>query len=130
MKNKLFDDFFKQQMLHIDGEVADDVWNKIAAKKKNKKRFGFWFFDSANRIVMLVGIVALSTVLGYTIFSKNNSNLNSNSKDNHSNNEIVVNNIQSKSESQNIQNADAENIDVEAKNIGAIENSNSELKNK
>ena len=33
MKNKLFDDFVKQQMLHIDGEVSDDVWNKISAKK-------------------------------------------------------------------------------------------------
>ena len=37
MKNKLFDNIIKQQMLHLDGEVADDVWNKIAAQKKNKK---------------------------------------------------------------------------------------------
>jgi hypothetical protein len=127
MKNKLFDDIIKQQMLHLDGEVSDDVWNKIAAQKKNKKRFGFWFFNSANRIVMLVGIVAISIFLGYTIFSKNNSNHNSSSKDNHSNNEIVVNNIQSKSESPDIQNTDAKNIDAETKNIGGVENNYSEF---
>jgi hypothetical protein len=92
MKNKLFDDFFKQQMLHIDGEVADDVWNKIAAQKKNKKRVGFWFFNSANSIVMLFGIVALSIVLGYTIFSKSNSNHNSSSKENISNVEPLLDN--------------------------------------
>jgi hypothetical protein len=128
MKNKLFDDLIKQQMLHIDGEVSNDVWNKIQAKKENKKRFGFWFFNSSNRNFMLIGIVAVSLVFGYTIFSKNNSNHNSSSKENHSNNEIVVNNIQSKSENPDIQNIDLKNIDAETNNIGAIENNNSELK--
>jgi len=128
MKNKLFDDFVKQQMLQVESEVADDVWNKIAAQKKNKKRFGFWFFNSANSIVLLVGIVALSIFIGYTIFSKNNSTLNSSSKENLSNNDIIVNNIQAGSETSDIQNTDAKNIDAETNNIGAIENNNSELK--
>ncbi len=127
MKNKLFDDFFKQQMLHIDGEVSDDVWNKIAAKKENKKRFGFWFFNSINRTFMLVGIVALSIVLGYTIFSKNIFNNNSSSKDKLSNNEIVVNNIQSQNKTQNIESTDSKNINTETKNIGAAENNYSEF---
>jgi len=128
MKNKLFDDLIKQQMLQIDGEVSDDVWNKISAKKENKKRFGFWFFNSSNRNFILIGIVALSIVLGYTIFSKNNADISSSSKANHSNNEIVVSTIQSKNESPDIQNTDAKNINDETNNIGAIENNNSELK--
>ncbi|MCX6293364.1 MAG: hypothetical protein NT127_03590 [Sphingobacteriales bacterium] len=127
MKNKLFDDFVKQQMLHIDGEVSDDVWNKIAAKKENKKRFGFWFFNSSNRNFMLIGIVAISIVLGYAIFSKSNSNHNSSSKNIQANNEIILNNIKSQNESQNIQSADSKNIDAETKNIGAAENNHSEF---
>lgn len=125
MKNKLFDDIIKQQMLHLDGEVSDDVWNKIAAQKKNKKRFGFWFFNSANRTFILVGTIALSIVLGYTIFSK--SNYNSSTTENISNNDIVVNNIQSKSESPDIQNKDSKNKDAETKNIGSVEDNHSEL---
>ena len=128
MRNKLFDDHIKQQMLHIEGEVSDDVWNKIAAKKENKKRFGFWFFNSSNRNFMLIGIVALSIVLGYSIFSKNNSNHNSSSKENNSNNEIVVNNIQSQNKTQNIESTDSKNIGAETKNIGAVENNHSEFK--
>ncbi len=122
MKNKLFDDLIKQQMLHIDGEVSDDVWNKISAKKENKKRFGFWFFNSSNRNFILIGIVALSIFIGYTIFSKNNADLNSSSKENHSNNEIVVSTIQSQNASPNIQPVDSKNIDV------AVENNLTELK--
>jgi hypothetical protein len=128
MKNKLFDDLIKQQMLHIDGEVSNDVWNKIQAKKENKKRFGFWFFNSANRTFILVGIVALSIVLGYTIFSKSNSNHNSSTTENISNNDIVVNNIQSKSEKTDIQNTADEKIDAKTKNVGAAEDNHSELK--
>ena len=127
MKHKLFDDLIKQQMLHIDGEVSDDVWNKIQAKKENKKRFGFWFFNNSNRTFMLVGIVALSIVLGYSIFSKNILNDNSSSKNIQANNEIILNNIQSQNESQNIQSADSKNIDAETKNIGAAENNHSEF---
>jgi len=128
MKNKLFDDFVKQQMLQVESEVSDDVWNKISAKKENKKRFGFWFFNSANSIVMLFGIVALSIVLGYTIFSKSNSNHNSSSKENISNNDIVINNIQSKSETPDIQNTADEKIDAKTKIVGAVEDNHIELK--
>lgn len=127
MKHKLFDDIIKQQMLHMDGEVSDDVWNKIQAKKENKKRFGFWFFNTSNRNFMLIGIVALSIVLGYTIFSKNNSNHNSSSKNILSNNEIVVNNIQSQNQTQNIESTNSKNIDAESKNIGNVENNHSEF---
>jgi hypothetical protein len=122
MKNKLFDDLIKQQMLHIDGEVSDDVWNKIAAQKKNKKRFGFWFFNSSNRNFILVGIIALSIVLGYTIFSKSSFNHNSSSKENHSNNDIFISTIQSKNQSTKIQSVDSKNND------GAVVNNPSELK--
>jgi len=122
MKNKLFDDLIKQQMLHVESEVADDVWNKIAAQKKNKKRFGFWFFNSSNRNFILVGIIALSIVLGYTIFSKSNFNHNSSSKENHSNNDIFISTIQSKNQSTKIQSVDSKNND------GAVVNNPSELK--
>ncbi len=127
MKNKLFDDFVKQQMLHLDGEVSDDVWNKISAKKENKRRFGFWFFNNSNRTFILVGIVAFSIFLGYTIFSKNILNHHSSSKNIQANNEIVINNIQSQNESQNIQSADSKNINAETKNVGAAENNNNEF---
>ncbi len=127
MKNKLFDDFVKQQMLHIDGEVSDDVWNKISAKKENKKRFGFWFFNSSNRNFMLVGIVALSIVLGYSIFSNSISNHNSSSKENNSNNDIVVSNIQSQNKTQKIESTNSKNINTETKNIGTVENNHSEF---
>jgi len=122
MKNKLFDDLIKQQMLHVESEVADDVWNKIAAQKKNKKRFGFWFFNSTNRNFILIGIVALSIILGYTIFYKNIFKNYSSSNDIHANNEMTVNPIQSKIESPKIQTIDSKNID------GAVENNLTELK--
>jgi len=130
MKNKLFDDIIKQQMLHLDGEVSDDVWNKISAQKENKKRFGFWFFNNSNRTFILVGIIAVSIVLGYTIFSKNNADISSSSKENHSNNEIVVNNIQSQNASPNIQPVKPKNIDVAVENNLTESKSNNDVSKK
>ena len=80
MKNKLFDDLIKQQMLHMEGEVSNDVWNKISAKKENKKRFGFWFFNMTKRNFIFLGLFALSIVGGLVLFSnhffQNKSNSN------------------------------------------------------
>ena len=122
MKNKLFDDFFKQQMLHIDGEVSDDVWNKIAAQKKNKKRFGFWFFNMTKRNFIILGLFALS-IGGGSIFFSNHFFKNKTSSNNiHRNNGILINTIQSQNQSTKIQSVDSKNND------GAVVNNPSELK--
>ena len=122
MKNKLFDDLIKQQMLHMEGEVSNDVWNKISAKKENKKRFGFWFFNMTKRNFIFLGLFALSIGGGLVLFSNHFFQNKSNSNNIHTKNEIVVNTIQSQNASPNIQPVEPKNND------DVVENNLSELK--
>jgi len=122
MKNKLFDDIIKQQMLHMEGEVSNDVWNKIANQKKNKKSFAFWFFNMTKRNFIILGLFALSIGGGLVLFSNHFFQNKSNSNNIHTKNEIVVNTIQSQNASPNIQLVEPKNND------DVVENNLSELK--
>jgi hypothetical protein len=63
----------------------------------------------------------------FSIFSKNILNHHSSSKNIQANNEIVVNNIQSQNQTQNIESTNSKNIDAETKNIGTVENNHSKF---
>ena len=122
MKNKLFDDIIKQQMLHVESEVANDIWSKIAAQKKNKKRFGFWFFNMTQRNFIFLGLFALSIVGGSVLFSNQFFKNKTSSNEILANNGIVVNTIQPKKLSPKIQTVDSKNND------DAVQNNLTELK--
>jgi hypothetical protein len=130
MKNKLFDDFFKQQMLHIDGEVSDDVWNKIQAKKENKKRFGFWFLNMTKRNFIFWGLFAFSIGGGSILFSNHFFQNKSNSNNIHTKNEIVVNTIQSQNASPKIQPVEPKNNDDVVENNLTESKSNNDVSKK
>ena len=122
MKNKLFDDLIKQQMHHMEGEVSNDVWNKIAAQKKNNKRFGFWFFNMTKRNFILLGLFAVSIGGGSILFSNHFFKNKTSSNEILANNGIVVNTIQPKKLSPKIQPVDSKNND------DVVENNLTELK--
>jgi len=130
MKNKLFDDLIKQQMLHMEGEVSNDVWNKISAKKENKKRFGFWFFNMTKRNFIFLGLFALSIGGGSILFSNYFFKNKTSSNVIHAKNEIVVNTIQSQNESPKIQLVDSKNIDDVVENNLTESKSNNDVSKK
>ena len=54
MKEKQFDDFFKDKLQNYSTDVPQDMWNRIVQDKRKKRPIGFWLNNPSKGIYFLI----------------------------------------------------------------------------
>ena len=90
MKEKQFDDFFKDKLQNYSTDVPQDMWNRIAQDKRKKRPFGYWFNNPSKGVYFLITsllIIGGASAWKYSsmnVSQKNIINNNSTSKSSNS----------------------------------------------
>ena len=77
MKEKQFDDFFKDKLQNYSTDVPQDMWNRIVQDKRKKRPIGFWLNNPSKGIYFLItSLLIIGGTSAWKYSSMNTSHMN------------------------------------------------------